>query len=248
MSCAKILKALTLIQLTLFLAASCATLKPADIPPSETRPAEVKPEEGAPGVASVPTGKPEPSPERPIVPEQPIVPERPIVPDAPKKILGTALVDPETLSAFFMQQNPQADRTYVRELAELYVEEAGVEGVSHEVAFIQMCLETGFLRFGGLVTPDMNNFCGLGSIGPGTPGERFPSPRIGVRAHVQHLKGYATEEPPVRELVDPRYRWIRYGSAPAIADLAGRWARDPEYGSKLDALLRRLYSFAFIKT
>ena len=36
------------------------------------------------------------------------------------------------------------------------------KGSNSDVAFAQMCLETGFLRFGGLVTMDMNNFCGLG--------------------------------------------------------------------------------------
>ena len=241
----KISKACILMQVVVFLAASCSTLKPANLPsqrgkadvlPAEEVPAETAPAESVPSVVSVPS-------EQPAAP-----PERPIVPTPPRNILGTSLVDAEILSAFFMRENPKADQNYVRELAALYVEEAGAEGVSHEVAFIQMCLETGFLSFRGLVTPDMNNFCGLGSIGPGKPGERFPSPRIGVRAHVQHLKGYATEEPPVRDLVDPRYRWIRYGTAPAVADLAGRWAADPEYGSKLDALLRRLYSFAFTKT
>jgi hypothetical protein len=107
-----------------------------------------------------------------------------------------------------------------------------------------MCHETGFLRYGGLVTPDMNNFCGLGSIGPGQPGERFSSARIGVRAHIQHLKGYASDAPLKGELVDPRYRWIKYGSAPSIHDLTGRWASDREYGNKLSAILERLYSFA----
>jgi hypothetical protein len=91
----------------------------------------------------------------------------------------------------------------------------------------------------------MNNFCGLGSIGPGQNGERFSSPRMGVRAHIQHLKGYATETPLAGELVDPRYRWIKYGSAPLIGDLAGRWASDREYGNKIAAILERLYRYAF---
>jgi hypothetical protein len=66
-----------------------------------------------------------------------------------------------------------------------------------------------------------------------------------VRAHVQHLKGYASEEPLNRELVDPRYRWIKYGSAATIHELTGRWASDREYGNKISAILERLYRYAF---
>ena len=158
--------------------------------------------------------------------------------------MGKGAVGAQDLAAFLRLSNPAAEATLVGELAELYVQEAAAEGVSHDVAFAQMCLETGYLKFGGLVTGDMHNYCGLGSMGKGAPGERFESPRIGVRAHVQHLKGYATDEGLNGELVDPRYRWIKYGSAKAIADLSGRWAADREYGAKIAGILDRLYGFA----
>jgi hypothetical protein len=171
--------------------------------------------------------------------------EKPVIPPVPERILGQGIVEPEQLFAFLEQTNPQADGDFARSLAKLYVEEAAVEGVNHDMAFAQMCLETGFLRFGGLVTPEMNNFCGLGSIGPGQTGEWFPDPRTGVRAHIQHLKAYATDEPLKQTLVDPRYRWVRYGSAPRIQGLTGTWATDREYGNKITALLERLYQTAF---
>jgi hypothetical protein len=91
----------------------------------------------------------------------------------------------------------------------------------------------------------MNNFCGLGSIGPGQPGEAFPDPRTGVRAHIQHLKAYASEEPLNGVLVDPRYRWVRRGSSPTIQGLSGTWAADRAYSEKIYAILERLYSFSF---
>jgi hypothetical protein len=144
--------------------------------------------------------------------------------------------------------NPQADRDQAERLAALYTEEAAAEGVNHDVAFAQMCLETGFLRYGGLVTPDMNNFCGLGAIGLNQPGERFPEPRIGVRAHIQHLKAYATDSPLNRELVDPRYRWVRYGSAPTIGGLSGAWAADRDYGKKIESILERLYRYGYAES
>ncbi len=158
--------------------------------------------------------------------------------------MGAGLLDAKQLASFLVSGNPLADERRTKELSALYVEEADAEGVNHDVAFAQMCLETGLLRFGGLVTPDMHNYCGLGSIGPGKPGERFPDARTGVRAHIQHLKGYASGAPLASPLVDPRYRWIRYGSAPAVMDLAGKWASDPEYGVKITRMLERMYAFS----
>ncbi|MDR0732356.1 MAG: glucosaminidase domain-containing protein [Treponema sp.] len=153
---------------------------------------------------------------------------------------------PEALSGFLLSINPGAGEDFSVELARFYTEEAEIEGVNHDVAFAQMCLETGFLRYGNLVTADMNNFCGLGAIGVEQRGERFTEPRIGVRAHIQHLKAYATEEPLRQDLVDPRYRWVRYGSAPTIYGLAGTWARDTEYAEKIKSILERLYRFVYV--
>ena len=172
-------------------------------------------------------------------------PERPAKPPIPEYIMGKGLIKPKEMAAFLMSANPMAKEDFVENLASLYAEEADVEGVNHDAAFAQMCLETGFLSYGGLVTPDMNNFCGLGAIGPGQNGESFPNPRTGVRAHIQHLKAYATDAPLKQELVDPRYRWVRYGSSPAIKGLSGTWAADKNYAEKIDNILERLYSFAY---
>jgi hypothetical protein len=156
--------------------------------------------------------------------------------------MGTGVMSEELLTAFLFSSNPNADALFVQELAGIYIEEASIENVNHDVAFSQMCLETGFLKYGNLVTPDMNNFCGLGSIDAEHIGERFPNPRIGVRAHIQHLKAYGADEPLKQELVDPRYRWVTpKGKAPDIMGLAGNWAADPQYGEKIIVLLRRLY-------
>jgi hypothetical protein len=176
--------------------------------------------------------------------ESPPPPERPI-PEIPLRILGAGLVPEKALSRFLLVLNPAAGEGFVEELAGYYTEEAETEGVNHDVAFAQMCLETGFLRFGNLVSPDMNNFCGLGAIGPEQRGERFSEPRLGVRAHIQHLKAYATEEPLRGELVDPRYRWVHYGSAPTIYGLAGTWAMDKEYGEKIRNILEELYRYYY---
>jgi len=166
-------------------------------------------------------------------------------PEHPTSIMGKGNVGAEKLSIFLLQNNSKIDKDYVRKLAGYYIEEAAFEGVNHDVAFSQMCLETGYLKYGGLVQPEWYNFCGLGSIGPEQPGLIFPDPRTGVRAHIQHLKGYATEAPLKGQLVDPRYKYVKKGSSPTIEGLAGTWAADRQYAVKINAILQRLYEFAF---
>ena len=172
-------------------------------------------------------------------------PEKPVIPRIPEYIMGTGIASAKDLSSFLLSVNTAEDKSFIEGLAFIYIEEAAAEGVNHDVAFAQMCLETGFLRYGNLVTPDQNNFCGLGAIGPGQSGERFPTPRIGVRAHVQHLKAYATDAPLNQELVDPRYRFVRLGSSPAIKGLAGTWAADRNYAEKIGNILNNLYNHSF---
>ena len=180
-----------------------------------------------------------------VPPETAKVPERPVKPQVPEYIMGKGLIPSKDMTTFLLSVNSEAEEKFVENLALFYAEEAAIEGVNHDAAFAQMCLETGFLRFGNLVTPDMNNFCGLGAIGPGQRGEKFPDPRTGVRAHIQHLKAYATEAPLKQELVDPRYFYVRAGSSPAIKGLAGTWAVDRLYADKINAILERLYSFVY---
>ena len=107
-----------------------------------------------------------------------------------------------------------------------------------------MCLETSYLRFGGDIQPNQNNFGGLGSVGGSAQVASFPSARIGVRAHIQHLKAYANTEPLSQEVVDPRFNFVTRGIAPLVQMLGGRWIADPLYGAKIVAIVKRLYESA----
>ncbi|MFO7626025.1 MAG: glucosaminidase domain-containing protein [Candidatus Fermentibacteraceae bacterium] len=164
-------------------------------------------------------------------------------PATPELIMGHGFMSQELLVSFFMENNPGADLARVTLLASLYIEESEVEGVNSDVAFVQMCLETGFLRFGGLVTQSMNNFCGLGAVSTEQRGHFFPDERTGVRAHIQHLKAYGSTAPLAGELVDPRFNYVTpRGKSPGILGLSGTWAADRQYGAKIIELLERLYS------
>ncbi|MBD2677502.1 MULTISPECIES: N-acetylmuramoyl-L-alanine amidase [Nostoc] len=144
----------------------------------------------------------------------------------------------------FLRNNNENALVKFPDISKLYREEAGIEGVNYDIAFCQMCVETGFLRFGGDIKPEQNNFAGLGTIGGGSEAASFPSARIGVRAHVQHLKAYASLEPLVQEVVDPRFRFVTRGIAPLIDQLSGRWSADLDYGTRITAMLKRLYESA----
>jgi hypothetical protein len=127
------------------------------------------------------------------------------------------------------------------DLPHIYREEAAIEGINHDIAFCQMCLETGFLQFGGDVRPEQNNFAGIGATGKGVRGDSFADHRTGVRAQIQHLKAYATTSPLMQPLVDPRFDLVKRGSAPLLGQLSGKWAEDLNYDKKIMAILRRLY-------
>jgi hypothetical protein len=130
------------------------------------------------------------------------------------------------------------------DLPNIYRQEAAIEGVNYDIAFCQMCLETGFLQFDGDVKPEQNNFAGIGAIGNGVRGDSFSDRRIGVRAQIQHLKAYATTKPLIQPLVDPRFSLVKRGTAPLLGQLARRWAEDINYDKKIMAILRSLYELS----
>ena len=166
-------------------------------------------------------------------------------PELPVLIMGKGRVSADMMALFLLQHNTQLDPVYAKALANYYVEESLFEGINHDIAFAQMCLETGYLRYGGDVKPEQFNFAGMGAVGGGEPGLSFPDPRTGVRAQIQHLKAYGSEEPLNGELVNPRFRYVRRGAALAYEGLAGTWAADRQYAVKISSILQRLYDFAF---
>ncbi len=159
-------------------------------------------------------------------------------------ILSKGNLTVDILSAFLLKNNPALNPYYTLRLATVYKEEASDEGVNPDVAFSQMCLETGFLKFGGDVMPSQNNFCGLGVTGHGIPGISFTDMRSGVRAHIQHLKAYASHGKLTNPLVDQRFNYVKRGSAINVDELKGKWATDINYDKKIISLLKKLYASA----
>ena len=164
-----------------------------------------------------------------------------------RRLLDQGQQTAEQLTDYFMSRNSNEDRAHILQFAQYYIDEAAAEGINSDVAFAQMCLETGFLRFGGLVQPEFHNYCGLGAMDADHPGEIFETEELGVRAHIQHLQAYATTEDIKlhKELVDPRYNWVHKTKyVEDIFGLTGTWATDPHYGEKIQGLLTAMADFS----
>lgn len=161
-------------------------------------------------------------------------------------IMGAAEASQEQMIAFIKQRNtaPKLNCS-VEEIVNYYYQEAGAEGVRPDVALCQALKETGFFAYGGDVSPQQNNFCGLGATGNHEPGHSFATPQLGVRAHIQHLLVYAKYKPPVQALVDPRYQHVVqnrpdiHGKVLTWTKLNGNWAvPGKNYGQEILMLWR----------
>jgi flagellum-specific peptidoglycan hydrolase FlgJ len=124
------------------------------------------------------------------------------------------------------------------QIVDLYYQEASREGLRWDIVFCQALLETGFFRFGGTVVPAQNNFCGLGTTSATVQGAWFPTPRDGVRAHVQHLMAYTTDRLPATPVIDPRYYLVYKGKVQngfytRWSQLNGKWATGSYYAEKI---------------
>lgn len=161
-------------------------------------------------------------------------------------ILGGPMATEAQCVNYLLKINPEPNISVTpEELVSYYYKEATREGVRPDVAFAQALHETGNFSYGGTVTPDQNNYCGLGTTSEYVQGGYFPSAQIGVRAHIQHLLAYATTRLPMEEIVDPRYSLVRdtYGNMTLDhwVDLNGRWAVPGNtYGQRIMTIFQQI--------
>jgi hypothetical protein len=163
---------------------------------------------------------------------------------APKyQIVGKGMASNELLALFLYHHNSSLSVERLLQMADLYIEECQTEGLNHDVAFAQMCLETGYLRYGGIIYQAQYNFAGLGATGKGAKAESYADVREGIRAHVQHLKAYASSTPLHMPLVDNRFAMVERGCCPTVFHLSGKWAADKQYGNKLAQMIVQLLNY-----
>ncbi len=143
-------------------------------------------------------------------------------PEQPKEEQGTLIMGHTEATvaqmvSYALKGNsaPLLPNCTIQELAQIFIEEAETEGVRADIAWAQSLKETGYFKYGGIVLPEQNNYAGIGALNNNSKGDAavFESPRIGVRAQIQHLKAYASTEALKGECVDPRFHLVKRGSS-----------------------------------
>jgi len=155
------------------------------------------------------------------------------------KLTENGRLEKETIVAFISSHNQVMPRVEIESIVSTYIQEAKAESINHDIAIAQMCYATNFLKAQQrLVT---HNYAGLGD-------SKFDDRVTGIRAHIQHLKGYVSSERPKGTIVDPRYDvLVKNGILGTVSTLEGMylvWApQSYDYGDKIDKILNDLYQF-----
>ena len=148
-------------------------------------------------------------------------------------------LEKDTIVAFISSRNQEMPRWEIESIVSTYIKEAEAENINHDIAISQMCYATNFLKSQQrLVT---HNYAGLGD-------SKFDDRVTGIRAHIQHLKGYASFERPKGRIVDPRYEvLVSNGIQGTVTTLEGMyliWApQSYDYGDKINTILNDMYQF-----
>ena len=173
-------------------------------------------------------------------------------------IMGTASVTKNQMVKYFNANAKypdyykSTDAPTIEAFCQIYIEECKAEGVKVEVAFAQMLLETGYLRYGGLVSIEDKNFAGMGATDSAANRNvaKFNTVREGVRAQVQHLKAYASKDPLKNPQVDPRFHLVTRGTGMYVEYLSipnnpwGKgWASDKDYAVKIKKIMSAIKTY-----
>jgi N-acetylmuramoyl-L-alanine amidase/PKD repeat protein len=163
-------------------------------------------------------------------------------------MIGYTEVTVDQLVKIFENRN-STKMDWARRLAPIYIQYGKLFNIRADIAWAQMCHETGFLEFTGNVKPDQNNFGGLGSTDTGVPGNSFATEELGIIAHYAHLAWYyypdhANEY--CSNTYDPRHfgsSHYNYTGDITLGFLNGRWAPGANYTDKIILFANQIYGF-----
>jgi hypothetical protein len=158
---------------------------------------------------------------------------------------GSIKTPDRVITYVYARGNPVLNRSEIQRLINTYISEADFEDVNVDIAIAQMLRWTNSLKNRERVAT--NNYGGLSRI-DGWNG-RFPrllrdGMTEGVRAHIQHIKAYASTTIERPQIVDPRYYVLKnlnyIGTVRTFDQLYRKWSVDSSYGQAINVILRNL--------
>lgn len=173
------------------------------------------------------------------------------------KILGNATATYEQAETW-VKSLKNANKLLLENLPIIW-KAAENNGINPVLMLAQVCLETGYFNFGGVIDASYHNTCGLKTTIGGGDYEanahmRFKTWEDGIQAHADHLGLYAGSKkcpkysPNTKNhsnekyksngtTLDPRHFTYLYGKCPTVEGLSGTWATDKLYAGKLKILM-----------
>ena len=160
-----------------------------------------------------------------------------------KNIEGPGALEKANIVSYIMTKNSAISSREVETIIDTYIREAQRENINHDIAIAQMCYATSHLMNQQRLSA--HNYAGFDAVN-GVP-VRYANMGEGVRAHIQHLKGYASRQRPQGEIVDKRYQILIdnriQGTVKTIDALFDKWAPgySRSYGNVINNILDDLY-------
>lgn len=175
-------------------------------------------------------------------------------------ILGETKITYNQLKAW-VKSKKSADPLLLANLPSIW-RAAIKRGILPEVMCSQICVETGYFKFGGVLDASYHNTCGLkttkgGSDKAASAHMKFKSWEEGINAHADHLalyagakgfpkyspetKGYYNEKCKANGTTkDPRHFTYLYGKCKTVEGLSGTWATNKKYAELILTLVKEI--------
>ena len=160
-----------------------------------------------------------------------------------KNIEGRGWLEKSNIVSYIKSKNTAISNREVEIIIDTYIREAQRENINHDIAIAQMCYATDYLKNQQRLSA--HNYAGFDAVN-GVP-VRYNNMGDGVRAHIQHLKGYASRQRPQGDIVDKRYQILVdkhiQGTVTTLDALFENWAPgfSRTYGNVINNILDDLY-------
>ena len=175
-----------------------------------------------------------------------VPPRPPVERNNVKNIEGKGFLEKADIVSYIRSKNAAVSSREIEVIIDTYIREAQRENINHDIAIAQMCYATDNLKNQQRLSA--HNYAGFDAVN-GVP-VRYANMGEGVRAHIQHLKGYASRQRPQGDIVDKRYQILIdkhiQGTVKTLDALFENWAPgfSRSYGNVINNILDDLYRFS----